>query len=197
LKTRCESVNVDAEIQYIAGDVNRLVDSIVAPIFQQDAAVIPGKWGSLNLAFFDPEGLELEWATIASLARVPRMDLIIHYSQSGLTRNLDNCFDLDEETVVDRFFGDTIWRQIYCENRERGASHGAIHRALIDHYKAKLGALGYVKVVDPDFTSEPLIRNTMRNAPLYRLLFASKHDLGNKFWSEVTKKNVYGQQRLF
>jgi len=43
---------------------------------------------------------------------------------------------------------------------------------------------------------EPLIRNTERNAPLYRLIFASKHSLGNKIWNEVTKKNYYGQQNL-
>ena len=44
---------------------------------------------------------------------------------------------------------------------------------------------------------EPLMRNAARKAPLYRLLFASKHPLGTRFWQEVTKRDVYGQRRLF
>jgi hypothetical protein len=41
------------------------------------------------------------------------------------------------------------------------------------------------------------MRNAKKNAPLYRLLFASKNNLGNDFWRKVTKRNVHGQGRLF
>ena len=44
--------------------------------------------------------------------------------------------------------------------------------------------------------NEPLMRNTSRNAPLYRLIFASKHPLGNKFWEQVTNRDIYGQNKL-
>lgn len=44
---------------------------------------------------------------------------------------------------------------------------------------------------------EPLMRNAQRNAPLYRLIFASKNPLGNEFWHKVTRRNVYGQRSLF
>ncbi len=46
-------------------------------------------------------------------------------------------------------------------------------------------------------TKEPLIRNIVRQAPLYRLLFASKHPLGQEFWENIVQRNVYGQRRLF
>lgn len=72
-----------------------------------------------------------------------------------------------------------------------------IHRTLIDYYKSKLRHLGYVVINDSEqLVSEPLVRNTKRNAPLYRLIFASKHSLGNKIWNEVTKKDIYGQEKL-
>ncbi len=64
----------------------------------------------------------------------------------------------------------------------------------MDHYKDNLKQLGYKEVLRDDETGdEPLIRNSQKNAPLYRLLFASKHPLGNDFWHKVVSRNVYGQ----
>jgi hypothetical protein len=67
----------------------------------------------------------------------------------------------------------------------------------MDHYKEKLQTLGYKGAWrDDEVGDEPLIRNAKRDAPLYRLLFASKHSLGHEFWETVTRKNVHGQMRL-
>ncbi|GAI32936.1 unnamed protein product [marine sediment metagenome] len=43
---------------------------------------------------------------------------------------------------------------------------------------------------------DELQRDGRRNVPLYRLLFASKHALGHKFWRAVIQKDVYGQRRM-
>ena len=43
----------------------------------------------------------------------------------------------------------------------------------------------------------PLMRNAKHRAPLYRLLFASKHPLGHDFWGAITRRDVHGQQLLF
>jgi three-Cys-motif partner protein len=183
------------DIQYFVGDGNSIAQEISNQIIDIDRQYIPGRWHSLNLAFLDPDGLELEWKTVATLAQINRMDLIIHYSQNGLTRNLEQCYKSDEETIIDRFFGDRTWRKVYQDSKK---SQAGVHRLLIDHYKAKLQALGYVEVLRDDETGdEPLIRNAKKNAPLYRLLFASKHPLGHNFWKSVTRRDVHGQQRLF
>ena len=169
---------------------------MVTEIAQCDKKFIKGVLSCLNLAFLDPEGLELEWKTIERLAQMKRMDLIIHYSQNGLTRNLDKSYATTKDTVVDAFFGDRNWRDVYKSALSKRESIG-VHRALIDYYKSKLSSLGYVVINDSEeIAHEPLIRNTQRNAPLYRLLFASKHPLGNKIWNEVTKKDIHGQQKL-
>lgn len=183
-------------IHFITGDANQKVVEVVKDIEQSDRVFIKGVGSCLNLAFLDPEGLELEWATVEALGKMKTMDLIIHYSQNGLTRNLDKYFNADEDTVIDRFFGDREWRNVYKNALSKRETVG-IHRMLIDHYKARLGKIGYVVINDQQQTvREPLIRNTERNAPLYRLIFASKHPLGNKIWNDVTKKNYYGQQNL-
>jgi three-Cys-motif partner protein len=197
LLERCKSSKVSLnQIHALPGDANLRVREVIKDIEQVDKPFIKGVGSCLNLAFLDPEGLELEWSTVEELGKMKTMDLIIHYSQSGLTRNLDRYCDNGENTVIDRFFGDRDWRNVYKDALHKRGTIG-VHRMLIDHYKTKLGKLGYVFINDQKHTaSEPLIRNTETHAPLYRLIFASKHPLGNKIWNEVTKKNFYGQRNL-
>ena len=188
LMERCSASPLSGKIQIKTGDCNILIDSIVNEIIREGQS-------SLNLAFLDPEGLELQWKTVAKLASMRRMDLIINYPQGGLNRYMKSAYDQDGDTAVDRFFGDRTWRDVYRRylvNRRIG-----LHRQLIDLYQNKLRGLGYIEVRrDDEIGDEPLIRNAKRNAPLYRLLFASKHPLGEKFWHAITRRDVHGQLRL-
>jgi len=186
------SSSLPLQKKFMIGDANEKVREIVDEILTVDKEYIRDVWPSLNLAFLDPDGLELEWNTVAILAKVNRMDLIIHYSQGGLTRNLRKLFDAHGETLIDRFFGDAEWRKIYASHRDKAEG---VHRYLIDHYKEKLQDLGYKEIKEEGWT-EPLMRNR-REVPLYRLLFASKHERGNEFWRKVTEKDLYGQKPMF
>jgi len=190
LKQRCAASPINDRVDIRTGDCNELVNDIVSYIRTDERH-------SLNLAFLDPEGMELQWETVAKLATVRRMDLIINYPQGGLTRSMLQAFEKESQTAVDNFFGDREWRKIYQDWRNKGKRFG-IHRQLIDLYKGKLQALGYKEVLQDDQVGdEPLIRNARRRAPLYRLLFASKHPLGYDFWQKVTRKDIYGQRSLF
>jgi len=187
------SNNTGLSSKFLVGDANTKVGEVVNEIKSIENNRPKNSWSSLNLAFLDPDGLELEWKTVAELASIKKMDLIIYYSQSGLTRNLDKFSNTHEENIIDRFFGDREWRRIFNDFK----NSTGLHRHLIDYYKKKLGNLGYVDVKDiEDGGSEPLMRNT-KQAPLYRLLFASKHKRGHDFWKQVIKRNVYGRTRLF
>ena len=192
LRGRCAASALSTRIHYFVGDSNQLVDKIVADIAQLDQVFIHGHWPSLNLAFLDPAGLDLHWTTVEKLAQINRMDLVIHYPQMGLTRSMPTAVNAPPDNKVDLFFGGSEWRSIYG-----AASHNSgVHRHLIDHYRKKLLSLGYADIV-MDEEPEPLIRNTVRSAPLYRLIFASKHSLGHDFWRQVTSRDVFGQSRLF
>ena len=193
LKSRCQSST--SLVKYYTGNANQVVKDVVQDISNVDSRIMTGKWSSLNLAFLDPDGLELEWTTVEKLASLYTMDLIIYYSQYGLNINFKNCYQAKSETVIDRFFGDLEWRRIY-EKWKIKSSMAGIHRELLDYYKDNLCKLNYVDVVEEDPGVEPLMRNT-KQAPLYRLVFASKNKRGNDFWREVTKRDVYGQVRLF
>jgi three-Cys-motif partner protein len=188
LGERCTASSV-SNLHIWTGDCNDLVDQVVRQLK-------PGEHQSLNLAFLDPEGLELRWQTVAKIAGIRRMDLIINYPQGGLNRMMAKTYQAANETLVDLFFGTRDWRTIYAEFKNQ--RRHSLHRELIDLYKARLRQLGYqeVKVGDEAWGDEPLMRSTQRNAPLYRLIFASKNPLGDKFWHEVTRRNLYGQRRL-
>ena len=189
LQQRCAASPQSSHIRIYNEDANKIVSTIVATIKQFSL-------NSLNLAFLDPQGLELEWSTIAQLG-VLRCDLIIHYSQQGLSRFMGKAYQSNEETRVDRFFGTSDWRMVYTRWHNKPRKTG-IHRELLDLYKDRLRSLGYQDVKQSDeIMSEPLIRNTRRNAPLYRLIFASKHPLGDEFWQKITKRDIYGQKRMF
>jgi three-Cys-motif partner protein len=190
LQLRCSASPFSRRVRIKHGDCNVLVDDIIAQI-------LSGSTHSLNLAFLDPEGLELSWDTVAKLASLPRMDLIINYPQMGLTRYMRKAFQAPSQTSVDTFFGDRGWRTIYGDwlaNKESTS----LHWQLIDFYKSRLQACGYSNVFRTDEPGgEPLMRNLARKAPLYRLLFASKHERGHDFWHTITRRDVHGQQLLF
>jgi three-Cys-motif partner protein len=188
LSQRCQLSAACPQTHVYIGDCNVLVDQIVA-VLRQDQ-------DSLNLAFLDPEGFELQWETIAKLASVRRMDLILNYPEGGLNRLMPQASQTDAETSIDRFFGDRAWRAIYREAME-GRSSG-LHGKLIELLRQRLATLGYQEVRrDDEVGDEPLMRNAQRNAPLYRLLFASKDPLGKEFWRKITRRNVHGQTSLF
>jgi three-Cys-motif partner protein len=190
LRARCDSSPNSQRVNIYTGDCNQVIDTIVGRLKQNENT-------SLNLAFLDPEGFELQWATVAKLASIRKMDLIINYPEGGLNRYMRLALQSREQTNLDLFFGGREWRKIY-EDWSTKRSRFGLHRMLIDHYKARLKELGYTQVFgfNEAMEREPLMRNT-RSAPLYRLLFASKHDLGYKFWQKVIQRDAFGQIQMF
>lgn len=188
LRERCGTLPLLEHIRFFSEDSNAAVARVISEIQTLDRL---HKSPSLNLAFLDPEGLELEWNTVAALASVQKMDLIIHYPVMGLKRNLANA-SKEQEHYLDRFFGDREWRRIY----KQVGDVSVVERELLNYYKTKLNALGYQVKQDEQTGTEPPIRNT-KGGLLYRLLFASKNPLGDKFWKQVIQRDVHGQRRLF
>lgn len=188
LKTRVDLSDRLSGAKLFHEDCNVAVDYIVEHISQLDREFLPGKWSSLNLAFLDPEGLELEWRTVEKLASLNRMDLIINFSTSGITRNAGSYVDRDEETIFDKFFGTREWRSIYQRTRRQGSP--AVRRELIDFYLGRLIAMGYVQTE----RQEREFKN-QRNVQIYTMIFASKHDLGIQFWNGAVQEVI--QPRLF
>lgn len=194
LQKRISASPLESHVWHTVGDANQKVVEVVEQILAADRIYLPGMRSCLNLAFLDPAGIDLHWKTVVALAKPYSMDLVIYYPQMGLERNMPKLYQTMEGNKIDLFFGSTEWRQIFIEWRSKEVG---LHRHLMDHYKNNLLKLGYKDALrDDEVGDEPLIRNAGKNAPLYRLLFASKHPLGHDFWHKITNRNVYGQGRL-
>jgi len=188
LQKRCAASPLSTRVTILTGDSNKLVDGVVAQINQAGP--------SLNLAFLDPEGIgDLEWATVAKLASVRRMDLIINYPKLALSRNMPAAFKRDEPSPIDDFFGGREWRDVYREHVEERGRRG-LWRRLLNLYKEKLQMLDYKVRGEEDTGDEILVRSTEKQLPLYYLVFASKDPLGEDFWQKITQRDVTGQKRL-
>lgn len=181
LKTRVGASDHAASVKLFNEDCNEAVERIVEQIDTIDKNYIQGIWPCLNLAFLDPEGLEVEWQTVEKLASLQRMDLIINFSTNGITRNAGQLVEREDNTVIDRFFGTREWRSIYEQARSGGGP--VVRRELIDFYLSRLHEMGYVKTKQ----EEKEFKN-QKNVQVYTMIFASKHDLGIQFWNGAVQE---------
>jgi len=173
---------LSSRIKLYQDDVNVVVNKICDEIQARDAEFLPGKWQCFNIAFLDPTGLELHWDTVARLASMGTMDLIINFSTSTINRVLGKAKrGTIEAKSAHQFFGTDDWPQ-----EEPNATYS--RRAWIDFYLERLKSFGYVVDIDPDWGGMDMAVKNSKNSQVYSMVFASKHELGNKFWSQSTKK---------
>jgi three-Cys-motif partner protein len=145
--------------------------------------------GVLTLAFIDPEGLHVWFETIATLAASGRVDLLILLAdRMDIVRNID-LYASQRDSNLDRMLGPrSQWRQRWSSLSNRSAAN--ICKLFTDEYQTQLRKeLGYSVFRDKQMKSA--------RGPLYRLLFASKHERGAEFWDKITKRDRSGQDDLF
>ena len=170
LSERCKNNPNYNRIKLIPGDCNSVIDKIMCEI--------PIR--SLSLAFVDPTGLDFKFSTLQKLAE-RKVDLIITFPEGmAIKRNIKKFLN-EVHSPLDDVMSNNKWRQFNTG------------REIIECYRSDLTSLGYQEV---KLGEEIQIRSISKNLPLYFLLFASKHQLGHKFWQEITKIDHTGQGRL-
>lgn len=140
--------------------------------------------GALNFAFIDPYSLgALDFSIISTLAKLYRIDIMVHFSQMDFQRNFDRN-SLEELSALDAFAPG--WR-----NEVDVVSSQRIGRqAYFEYWKRLVQSTGVKTNAEMRLVSGP------GNQPLYLLLLATRHDLAHKFWGIVAKKDD-GQAKLF
>lgn len=135
---------------------------------------------SLNLGFVDPFNADLPFSVIATLSKIKKMDLLIHFSGMDFKRNMNAM--MEDGRLEDLAPG---WRSVISENMSINQKRDKIFqywRGLLEN------KLNY-KVNDK------IIRvNAPNNAEIYRLVFASRNELPDRLWSDVS--NIDPQQAL-
>lgn len=185
-------VNSRTYCHVICGDSNALVSNLVSSLLQ--------KYYRYHFAFVDPFGPDnLKFNTLKELARLERMDMLIHFPIGAIKRNLSN-WKRKTNTILDEFLGTKIWR-----TKIEGIPSNQIFKILIDVFKEQLKTIGYpekgLKLISSDkdiYAGLPTVsvRNT-KDLDLYVLILASKHQLAQKIWASIIRMNRRGQKTLF
>lgn len=176
LQRRVSRLCPKVDARFLCGDANDSVPEIFAnmPSASRDFKV-------LAFCFVDPFKLDnLAFATIEHLSSRFMDFLVLVPTDMDANRNVTP-YTATENSVVARFTGKEDWR-----DRWHPLGDKQFGLFVLDEFSEHMEQLNY----KPQQTHETvLVRNFQKNAPLYRLAFFSRHDLGKKFWKETKKYN--------
>ena len=128
----------------------------------------------LHFAFLDPHNLgTLSFDLFMSLAKLKRIDIIVHVSLSDLQRNADRYTSVAHDQF-DRFAPG--WR----DHIRTDVNQNSLRAAILQYWSDRVMALGLPRAEHCE-----LIKGT-QNQRLYWLAFLSKHDLAHTLWSKIS-----------
>jgi len=161
------------------GDCNQCIDDVVAEIPP----------GTLTLAFIDPEGLDANFTTIEQLAKNRRVDLLVLFADAyDVVRNVEKYSELPESKLDATLGPGSGWREEWAAlvNRDGRSVRELFSNIYVRQLKNKLGykTCATMQIDGP-------------SGPLYRLIYASKHEKGLEFWNKCVKNDIGGQGSLF
>lgn len=174
-ETRAETLRVVSHgrvgVTVEVGDCNPLIRGLAPSLKARNVR---------GVAFLDPYGAHLEWATLEALADTGTMEVVINFPLAMAINRLIPCSGDVREKWADQLtacFGTDEWRSIAYSREtdlfgtEVTTKKGAVAERLLDLY------IGRLKRIFPFVAKPRLIRNT-RNAPLYFLIWAGPNKLG-------------------
>jgi len=183
LQARVKRLYPEADARFLCCDVNNSAPQIISnlPKTNRDFKV-------LSFCFVDPFKLDnLAFSIIENLS-IRFIDfLVLVPTDMDANRNVSP-YTAPANNVVSKFIGRNNWR-----DRWNSTSDKQFGLFVLDEFSAHMQELDYKPQQPQDSV---LVRNYQKNAPLYRLAFYSRHDLGKKFWKE-TKKYNNPQTNLF
>jgi len=176
-ETRADTLRAVAEgrsgVTVQVGDCNPLIRNLAPSLKARNIR---------GVAFLDPYGAHLEWATLEALADTGTMEVVINFPLAmAINRLITKSGDVRESWAAQltACFGTDEWRAIAYSQKtdlfgnEVTSKKGDVAKHLLDLY------IGRLKALFPFVAKPRLIRNT-RSAPLYYLIWAGPNKLGLK-----------------
>jgi three-Cys-motif partner protein len=178
-RKRLDETHVKNRCHVLSGDCNQLIDEVVS--------LIPPD--TLTIAFIDPKGLDARFETIEKFSKNARVDFVMLFADAyDINRNVE-LYSKDYNSKLDQVLGpDSGWREKFAglPNQNGDNTRSFFAEIYKDQLKRYLGYTAF---------GQETIKSV--RGPLYKLIYASKHELGLKFWNIATSKNVSGQRELF
>jgi three-Cys-motif partner protein len=183
LRKRIQPQDLD-RVTINVGDCNTLVDEVLRRISNR----------TLVLAFIDPEGFEVDFATLAKLAK-KRVDLLYLFASGiGVRRNLKNAL-IAKNSRLDKWWGGRDWRELpaakWAVGKLADEPVEKILQSFVAAFRRRVGQAGF------QFQDEEVLPfSNTRNAQLYHLLFFSHDQAGLTIWHNIKKVAPGGQRTL-
>jgi len=128
----------------------------------------------LHFAFLGPHNLgTLSFDLFESLAKLKRIDIIVHVSLSDLRRNADRYTSV-AHSEFDRFAPG--WR----DHIRADMNQASLRAAILQYWSGKVLSLGLPRAEHCE-----LFKGT-KNQHLYWLIFLGKHGLAHDLWSKIS-----------
>lgn len=131
---------------------------------------------SLTLAFIDPTGIaHAPLHLIQTLRQKTRCDILINVQHAmGIKMNMHQYLpDSDSDCALTQFLGNESWKSLL------GRGPKDFFQEYLKLYRARLAEIGLVH------SDNQVMINMNNRIPLYLLLFASGHPLGQQFWNKA------------
>jgi three-Cys-motif partner protein len=174
-----------SRVEIEAGDCNYRTTRIIEILSRR----------TLGLAFVDPQGFEVTFSMLKTIAQRPIDILLFFPSVIGIRRNLRQ-FVAQEQSPMDAFWGGKDWRELPPARHAAGerlsaTEVDALDKPWVSRFREKMAKIG-LRAQDE---GDPCFRNE-RNAPMYHLLFFSRDAAGLKIWRNIKKIEPTGQRSL-
>lgn len=170
---RYRSQDYQSNKTFINKDCNYAIDELLNQL--------PKKY-AIFFTFIDPFNFEIEFNSIKKLTANRPMDLLITFHIGSLKRSIHQ-----PSLKMKKFFPPLDWKELYRVSYISGKIH---ERLLLDKYEEGLREVGY------KYFDDCILTRTIKNAPLYYLIFATKNEKGKEFYSKISMRSRTGQSRF-
>jgi three-Cys-motif partner protein len=173
----------DRDVVVHAGDVHDTLQSALA-------SLAPYRW-SPTFAFIDPDGVEARWELLEVLAahkarRRRKVELFLLLVSPQIVRVVNDSLDPHDlehaEQQVTDLFGSAEWRPIL-----KGRRSGALDAERTRDELTNLMRWRLEKTLGYRFTHTLRLTNVI-GVPLYDMIFATDHEVGDKIMRSVYRK---------
>lgn len=170
-------------IQFYVGDANQVLRKNIIPKF-------PYSSFKKALCILDPYGVDIEWATIASLAPVKTMDVFINFPLMDINRNAAlkklETADPQQGARLTKIWGDESWKElIYVEQGglfnapvliKKIRGNEILKQGFRERLKHKAGF---------SCVPEPILMRNKTGGSLYFLFFASQKQVAQNIAQHI------------